>query len=76
MEDDGTPDSRTIYYNYPPSGDGAVLSRLNNLAADSSGTTNFAPDAYFGFWGDVCVPASPAAPARRKENSIVPGIPG
>jgi hypothetical protein len=32
-EMDGTPDARTIYYNYPTSGDGAVIARLLHIAA-------------------------------------------
>jgi hypothetical protein len=29
----GTPDARTIYYNYPTSGDGNVIARLDHIAA-------------------------------------------
>ena len=36
------PDGREVYYNYPSSGVGAVLSRLDNIAADASGTTQYA----------------------------------
>jgi hypothetical protein len=32
-ESDGTPDARNIYYNYPTTGDGAVLARLVHIAA-------------------------------------------
>jgi hypothetical protein len=32
-ESDGTPDARYVYYNYPTSGDGAMLARLDNIAA-------------------------------------------
>ena len=32
-ESDGTPDARTIYYNYPTSGDGNVIARLEHIAA-------------------------------------------
>jgi len=32
-ESDGTPDARTIHYNYPTSGDGNVIARLDHIAA-------------------------------------------
>ena len=32
-ESAGTPDARTIYYHYPTTGDGAVLARLDYIAA-------------------------------------------
>ena len=35
-ESDGTPDARTIYYNFPTSGDGAVIGRLDK-SGDVSG---------------------------------------
>ena len=43
------PSTRTaVYYNYASSGDGAVLSRLDNIAADSSGNSKFAAYTYLG----------------------------
>ena len=32
-ESDGTPDIRYVYYNYPTTGDGAVIARLVHIAA-------------------------------------------
>ena len=32
-ESDGTPDARNVYYNYPTTGDGAVIARLVHIAA-------------------------------------------
>jgi RHS repeat-associated protein len=42
------PAGRVVYYNYPTSGIGAALSRLDNIAADSSGTTQYLHLAYLG----------------------------
>ncbi len=40
--------SRVAYYNYPTTGLGAVLSRLDNIAADSSGTSKYVQYTYLG----------------------------
>jgi hypothetical protein len=39
---------REVYYSYPTTGDGAMLSRLDNIADDSSGTTKYAQYTYLG----------------------------
>jgi RHS repeat-associated protein len=39
---------RAVHSNYPSSGVGSVLSRLDNLADDSSGTTKYAQYTYLG----------------------------
>jgi hypothetical protein len=40
LESDGTPDARTIYYNYPTSGDGNVIARLDHIAAAKNPARN------------------------------------
>ncbi|OQB80125.1 MAG: tRNA nuclease WapA precursor [Planctomycetes bacterium ADurb.Bin126] len=42
------PDGREVFYNYPSSGIGAVLSRLDNIADDAGGTTKYAQYTYLG----------------------------
>ncbi len=43
------PNGRVLHYNYPASGTiGHMLSRIDNLANDASGTTKFAQYGYFG----------------------------
>ena len=42
------PDGSHVFYNYPTSGIGAALNRLDNIAADSSGTTQYLHLDYLG----------------------------
>jgi YD repeat-containing protein len=42
------PDGRVVYYNYPTSGVGSVLSRLDNIADNSSGTDPYVKYTYLG----------------------------
>ena len=42
------PDGSEVFYNYPSSGVGAALSRLDNIADDASGTTKYVQYAYLG----------------------------
>ncbi|MBI1373852.1 MAG: LEPR-XLL domain-containing protein [Phycisphaera sp.] len=42
------PDGRQVFYNYPTSGVGAVLSRLDNIAEDAAGVTQYAHYEYLG----------------------------
>jgi len=42
------PNGRVVYHNYPASGVGAKLSRLDNLAADAAGTTKYPQYTYLG----------------------------
>jgi RHS repeat-associated protein len=41
-------DGRVVYYNYPSSGVGNALMRLDNIANDSSGTTKYVQYTYLG----------------------------
>lgn len=42
------PGGREVFYNYPAGGVGAMLSRVDNIAADASGTTHYARYSYLG----------------------------
>ncbi|HAU39159.1 MAG TPA: hypothetical protein DCX07_15770 [Phycisphaerales bacterium] len=42
------PAGREVYYNYPASGVGSVLSRIDNVADDGSGTTKYVQYTYLG----------------------------
>jgi len=44
----GPGSARVVYYNYPTSGVGGALSRLDNIAADGDGTTKYAQYTYLG----------------------------
>ena len=68
-ESAGTPDARTIYYNYPTSGDGAVLGHLDKSGdvsgLASGGTYEKIPEIgilfteitarYWSRWGEIAV---------------------
>jgi len=57
---DGTPDARTIYYNYPTSGDGAVIARLDPIAAAKNPARNPTRDKEIRY----CPPNSFQTPFR------------
>jgi RHS repeat-associated protein len=52
------PNARIVYWNYPSSGVGDKLSRVDNIANDSSGTLKFAQMTYLGI-GSVIKRAHP-----------------
>ena len=58
------PNGRAVFCNYPSSGIGAALSRLDNIAADCNGTTDFVrrPEALLGR------PLLPQRPARNQRT--------